>query len=118
MESTPPVDQVEFDALLELLDRDTMREVVQLFMHSAPERLATARGGLASGDYTAVATAFHTMRSGCGQLGARPLEALCADGERLAKAGDHTAASARLEEAQAEFARCARWFLDHGWVDA
>ena len=64
-----PVVQADFDALLELLDRDTMREIVAMYVESCPQRIAAMHGGLAMGDLVTVATAFHTMRSGCGQLG-------------------------------------------------
>ena len=118
MNDSPPVQLDDFEALLELLDEQTMREVVALFVASAPTRLASAREGLASGDTARAATAFHTLRSGCGQLGARRLEELCASGEQLAKHGDIAAASARLTDVLAEYDRCLDWFRTHGWLRA
>ncbi|HEY3286726.1 MAG TPA: Hpt domain-containing protein [Gemmatimonadaceae bacterium] len=118
MHETPPVAAEDFDALLELLDAPTMREVVRLFMASAPERLVTAQLGLQGGDLAITATAFHAMRSGCGQLGARQLEAICAHGERRAKSGDHEGAAADLAAAEEEFARCRKWFSANGWLSA
>lgn len=118
MNDTPPVQADDFEALLELLDEQTMREVVALFVASAPTRLASARDGLASGDTARASTAFHTLRSGCGQLGARRLEELCAGGERLAKQNDIAGASARLSEVLAEYDRCLEWFRSHGWLHA
>ena len=113
-----PIALADFEALLELLDRDTMREVVTLFALSAPERLTLARRGIASGEARVVATAFHTMRSGCGQLGARHLEELCANAERSAKADDLLGTAAVLDLAAVELDRCLGWFRDHGWVDS
>src|SRR3989338_7136361 len=115
---TPPVQSPDFDALLELLDEQTMREVVAIFVASAPARLASARDGLATGDTARGVTAFHTLRSGCGQLGARRLEELCATGEHLAKRGDFAAAGDRLREVLAEYDRCLEWFRTHGWLRA
>jgi HPt (histidine-containing phosphotransfer) domain-containing protein len=118
MNDSPPVQPGDFEALLELLDEQTMREVVALFVASAPARLDSARDGLASGDTARASTAFHTLRSGCGQLGARRLEELCASGEQLAKRGDVAAATARLSDVLAEYDRCLEWFRTHGWLGA
>ncbi len=118
MDDSPPVQSDDFDALLELLDEQTMRDVVAIFTASAPARFTSAREGLASGDTARAATAFHTLRSGCGQLGARRLEELCASGEQLAKHGDIAAASARLSDVLAEYDRCEEWFRVHGWLRA
>jgi len=118
MNESSPVQSSDFDALLELLDEQTMRDVVAIFVSSAPTRFASAREGLASGDTARAVTAFHTLRSGCGQLGARRLEELCATGEQQAKRGDIADASARLSEALAEYDRCLEWFGAHGWLSA
>ena len=116
MNDSPPVQTDDFDALLELLDEQTMRDVVALFVASAPTRLVSVREGLATGDTARASTAFHTLRSGCGQLGARRLEELCATGEQLAKHGDVAAAGERLREVLVEFDRCLEWFRTHGWL--
>jgi HPt (histidine-containing phosphotransfer) domain-containing protein len=118
MTSGTPIEQADFDALLELLDRDTMREVIGMFAASAPERLAVAHAGLASGDLVSVATACHTMRSGCGQLGARRMEELCASGERAAKAGDAGQAAVYMQDVGTELERCLSWFRAQGWIGA
>lgn len=112
-----PVVQAEFDALLELLDRDTMREIIATFVESCPQRIAAMHGGLAVGDLAAVSTAFHTMRSGCGQLGACDLEALCALGERAAKAGSAHDTAALIVRVESELARVLAWFRSRGWMD-
>lgn len=108
----------DFNTLLELLGPETMRDVVRLLMESAPTRIASARAGLAEGDAVRAATAFHTLRSSCGQLGAKSLERVCIDGERQAKAGDIPAAGALLAEAEREFARCVEWFGARGFTGA
>ena len=116
MTELPPIDQSDFDALLELLERSTMTDVVRMLVESAPVRIATASQALAAGNGTVASTAFHTLRSGCGQLGARHLEALSANGERLARTGDVAGARACLADVEAEFARCLVWFRDNGWL--
>jgi HPt (histidine-containing phosphotransfer) domain-containing protein len=118
MNDSPPVQLADFDALLELLEEETMRDVVGLFVAAAPTRLASAEDGLATGDMARAATAFHTLRSGCGQLGARRLEELCASGEQMAKHGDVAAAGERLRDVRVEYDRCLEWFRTHGWLRA
>jgi HPt (histidine-containing phosphotransfer) domain-containing protein len=118
MTPAAPIEPSDFDALLELLERDAMREVVTIFVGSVPGRLSVARLGISGGDLRAAATAFHTMRSACGQLGARRLEELCANAERAAKAGDVDGASALLDQVEAEAALCLAWFREHDWVNA
>lgn len=118
MNDPSPVQSSDFDALLALLDEQTMRDVVALFVESAPTRLASVREGLATGDTGRAATAFHTLRSGCGQLGARRLEELCTAGEQLAKHGDVTGAGARLGDVLLEYDRCLEWFRTNGWLRA
>ncbi len=118
MTDSPPVELADFDALLELLDQHTMRDVIRLFVTSAPERLRVANDGIAAGEQAVVATAFHTMRSGCGQLGARHLEQLCANAERAAKHGDLSAAAAGLAEVRVEYERCLAWFRERGWLSS
>ena len=118
MNEPPAIEQSDFDTLLELLDARTMRDVVRLFTASVPGRLESLRAGIASGDGAAVATLFHTKRSGSGQLGARRLEALCAHAEKQAKTGDLSAASDQLQQVHAEFERCLAWFDARGWLSA
>jgi HPt (histidine-containing phosphotransfer) domain-containing protein len=118
MTQAAPIEPCDFDALLELLDRDTMREVVTIFVGSVPGRMSAARQGIVDGDLPAVVTAFHTMRSGCGQLGARRLESLCSDAERTTKAGNVEATLALLDLAEEELALCLAWFHEHGWVNS
>lgn len=118
MNDSSPVQVIDFNALLELLDESTMRDVVALFVASAPSRLTSAREGLATGDTSRAATALHTLRSGCGQLGARRLEELCAAGEQMAKHGDIAAALARLSDVLLEYDRCLEWFRTNGWLRA
>ncbi len=118
MHDSAPVDEADFDALLELLEAQTMREVVGLFVAAAPDRLRAAHEGLGVGDIARVATAFHTLRSGCGQLGARRLESLCATGEQVAKRGDLAAATSRLAEIRMEYDRVLEWLQARGWLGA
>jgi HPt (histidine-containing phosphotransfer) domain-containing protein len=118
MTHAAPIEPYDFDALLELLDRDTMREVVTIFVGSVPGRISVARQGIAGGDFSAAVTAFHTMRSGSGQLGARTLESLCSDAERAAKVGDVEGALTLLDLVEAELALCLAWFHEHGWVNS
>ncbi len=118
MTQPPPVAQEDFDELLELLGRPAMTDVIRLYISSVPGRLAQIGEDLGAGNLAGVATVFHTMRSGAGQLGLHPLEALCADGEKRAKGGDVSSAAARAGDVRAEYERCLAWFEAGGWLGA
>ncbi len=83
-------------------------EMVNLFTTSAPERLATARAGLASSTAESVRASAHALKSSAGQLGALRLQRLCAELESAVKES-LTGAGARLDAIEAELARAARW---------
>lgn len=116
MSHESPIIQEDFSALLELIEHDTMRDVVGMLVAAVPQRLEAMRQGLASDDLSVTATACHTLRSGCGQLGARTLEALCAACEQAAKRGEREPLAALVGEIEAESRRVVEWFAQQGWI--
>jgi HPt (histidine-containing phosphotransfer) domain-containing protein len=116
MPQHPPIVTADFDALLELLDHDAMRDVVQLFVASGEQRFAALTAGFEASDAAATAAVFHAMRSAGGQLGAQTLEALCAEGERVSRLGDLATAAVRAGDVAREFDRCRVWFVANGWL--
>ncbi len=83
-------------------------EMVNLFSASGPERLATARAGLASSNGENVRAAAHALKSSAGQLGALRLQRMCAELESTVKES-LTGAGARLDAIEVELARATRW---------
>ena len=75
------------------------RDMAALFADAVPTRLDEARRGLAAGDHAAVASAMHTLKASCAQLGGVEAAARCAAAERAALDGS---APESLERAVAE----------------
>ena len=63
------------------------RDMAALFADAVPVRLTEARRGLAVGDHAAVASAMHTLKASCAQLGGVEAATCCAAAERAALDG-------------------------------
>jgi CheY-like chemotaxis protein/HPt (histidine-containing phosphotransfer) domain-containing protein len=75
-------------------------EVVEAFLSDTPPRIETIKSTLASADGEGLGRAAHSLKGSSGNFGAARLQALCADIERLGRAGQLTGLSplvARLE---------------------
>lgn len=59
-------------------------DMIALFFHYAPERLAAARAAEQAGDLQAVEKAAHALKSSAGQIGARQVQDLATQIEKLA----------------------------------
>lgn len=67
---------------------DLVREVVDIFLEDAPQRVAAIREAATSGDAKALARAAHTLKGSAGHLGAKGLQALCARLEEMVGGGE------------------------------
>lgn len=72
--------------------------LLDAFLGHAPGRYASYSEGIASGDWSAVEAAAHSLKSSSGQLGADRLLGLCDRMERAAENGD--AESVRAMDAE------------------
>lgn len=80
-------------------------KLLQLFLANTPVRMDEARSGLAEGDIGQVEQACHSLKSSAGNLGAARLQALAAEMEEKAAAGESDALDQmmpRLESIHAE----------------
>jgi HPt (histidine-containing phosphotransfer) domain-containing protein len=59
-------------------------DMIDLFFQYAPQRLAAARDGAQAGDLQAVEKAIHPLKSSAGQIGARRVQDLATQIEKLA----------------------------------
>lgn len=106
--SGPAVDLEVIASLRELQDPDEpdfVTELVDVLLSDAPERLAALDAAIAAGDARTVNRTAHSMKSSCGNLGARAMSSLLADIERKGAEGDVEAARPVLAAARAEFDR-------------
>ena len=89
-----------------------VRELVELFLKYAPERLAIARAGIQVGDLGATQRALHSLKSSAGQLGVTAIQDACSRGEASAANGDASGAEAALREAEAAWPAIREWLTE------
>ena len=77
-------------------DPEFLAEVVGIFLGETPGRLELLRDGLARGDGDALARTAHMLRSSCGSLGLRRMQALCGEIEAYGRQGATGAAAPLL----------------------
>jgi HPt (histidine-containing phosphotransfer) domain-containing protein len=76
-------------------DPEFLVEVVEAFLGDSPPRIEALRESLASGDAATLGRAAHSLKGSSGNFGAMRMQTLCADIERLSRAG-HLAPLAQL----------------------
>jgi CheY-like chemotaxis protein len=79
-------------------------EVVEAFLSDTPPRIETIKSTLASGDGEGLGRAAHSLKGSSGNFGAARLQAICADVERLGRAGQLTGLPALVERLEVEYA--------------
>jgi len=89
-----------------------VRELIELFVRYAPERMASARAGIRDGDLSATQRALHSLKSSAGQLGVSAIQEACRRGEALAANGDATGAEAALAQVEAAWPETKAWLTE------
>ena len=107
--ATTPVLDAACMAELRALDPDGKAQLVKRVLATYQASLAKLVGQLqlarAEGAWDQVSRVAHTLKSSSASIGALALSGLCADIERLLRAGDSASALPLLEKFQAEVAR-------------
>ena len=97
-------------AMLRRVGRETLaRKMIDLFLASAPERVATIWTAHAAGDLILAGRTAHSLKPSAGQLGAVALQSVCQEIEDAATAGDATAVGALLPRLTDEFTAADAW---------
>ena len=91
-----------------------VRELIELFVRSAPERIAAARAGIENGDLGAVQRAMHSLKSSAGQLGVTAMQNACRRAEHAATSGDATSAESALAEVEMAWPDTSAWLTEQG----
>jgi CheY-like chemotaxis protein len=105
---TPPIDEEVIANLRELQDPDEsdfVAELIDVLLGDAPARFEALRGAIAAADATTVNRTAHSLKSSCGNLGARTLAGLLAGLEKKGLEQDMVGAAALLTQVTAEFER-------------
>ncbi len=107
-----PVDPQVLEELRSLDDGDEaglLGELIDLFLADLPARRAAIRDGLLAGDMQAVRAAAHSLKGSAGNLGARPLAALCQEVEVAIRQGSLEGVAAFVARIDAEAERVAEY---------
>jgi len=87
----------------DLGDTAALREVISTFLERSPSMLIALQEAAARGDVAAVSAGAHAMKGTSATLGALALSELCAELERLARAGSMSEVVARVPPIEAEY---------------
>jgi len=98
------LDRRVLDQLREDLgDAAALRDVISTFLERSPSMLTGLREAAARGDGVAVSAGAHAMKGTSATLGALTLSSLCAELERLARAGRMAELVAQVPAVEAEY---------------
>jgi HPt (histidine-containing phosphotransfer) domain-containing protein len=84
MSDESALDTAAITKLRQLGGEKFVGDMAALFFQYAPQRLAAARAGAEEGDLAAVEKAVHGLKSSAGQIGARRVQELAMQIEKLA----------------------------------
>lgn len=101
----PALDGVGIGRLVELGGEPFLRQMIDLVLPQAADRIAAAHEGVAKGDFAAARLAVHSLRSTAGNVGATLLLAAAARAEELAVERREAELRATLDEISAEWVR-------------
>jgi HPt (histidine-containing phosphotransfer) domain-containing protein len=105
----PPRDPIDVrrlrDSLTEAGVPAVFRELVTVFLHETPERLATLRQAVVSGDRRTMKFVAHTLKGTSGYLGARGLSQICLELEGVSATPSPGVGLPLLDALEAEFGR-------------
>jgi PAS domain S-box-containing protein len=83
--------------------REAVIEIIDLFLHTTPLRLARLREVAEEGDVGGALSLAHSLRGAALQLGARDVARLCADAQAAARRGELQATSPLFERLEAAY---------------
>ncbi len=104
----PAIDMEVLRSLRELQEPgepDPVLELVDLFLSDAQPRLDQLQTALAASDWPRISGQAHSLKGSASNLGAKHLSALCAQLEKVVRAGETTGLAPQIEQIIAEFRR-------------
>ena len=88
-------------------DPEFLAEVVDAFLVDTPPRIQIVHDSLAHGDAETLGRAAHSLKGSSGNFGAARMQTVCADIERLSRAGQLVGLSPLVDLLDVEYARVA-----------
>ena len=104
MNESPPLDATALERLCRLGGDSFAGEMIQLFLSYAQQKVAEARAAQASGNADALGKAVHPIKSSAGNVGARKVQELAAQIEKLAHDGQCGTLAGLVAELEQAFA--------------
>jgi HPt (histidine-containing phosphotransfer) domain-containing protein len=105
----PSLDRSALDRLQRFGGATLLRQMIDLFLAAAPERIAAARVAVEAADAPSAELALHSLKSSAAQLGAMRMQRMCAEGEQLARAGTLDSVRSLVHELDDELALVHEW---------
>jgi HPt (histidine-containing phosphotransfer) domain-containing protein len=93
--SMPILDPEALGALRDLASPDQpdfLKQLLTLFVDTAPARIQTIQSAAQAGDHSKVAKEAHSLKSSSANIGAARLSEICQNIEKAARSGDATSA--------------------------
>ncbi|HEV7993939.1 MAG TPA: Hpt domain-containing protein [Gemmatimonadaceae bacterium] len=109
VEGTSPTDPAALARLRRFGGDKLLREMIDLYLEGAPERLVAARTAVATNDLPSAELALHSLKSSSAQLGAARVGKLSERGENILRAGSMDGVAQLIGEIDAELARATTW---------
>ena len=104
----PPIDEAELAALRsegEEAGVDLLAQLAEAFTLESTEALETLEAAVAEKNADTMGRAAHKLKGSAGNFGAKPLQSLCLELEKLARAQQIEAASIRIPAVRHEVDR-------------
>ena len=89
----PVLDPVVVETLRQLTppgEPDVLAQVLAIFLQETPKRVARIQAAWQSGDHDEVHRTAHSLKGSTGNIGARPMFAVCRDLDAQVRAGELT----------------------------
>lgn len=104
--SEPPIDVRRLrESLADLGNPALFRELLEVFLHDTPERMATLRRAADTGDARGMRHVAHTLKGTSGYIGAHRLVRICKELEASVQGAELTSALALVAQVEAEYRR-------------
>ena len=84
---------------------DILCELIELFLSDVPTQLVALKEGVETGDAHSVERIAHTLKGSCGNIGAKRMEAICAELEEMGRSEDLAGAPGPISRLEEDFGR-------------
>jgi CheY-like chemotaxis protein len=103
MNGPDAIDEAALQRLLKIGGSELVGELAALFIRNTPDRIQTARDAARSGDLNQVMIITHSLKSSCANLGARRMQQISAEAEKLAINGEAAPLPGLIEQLAESF---------------